>query len=278
MPSENTILKLYPLGDLHLGANNVDWDAFVKVRDMIAKDPNAYWLGMGDLADSITPNDKRWDSRVTDWKRLKKGDDADHDDTNLSNEQGELVDSALGPIWHKCIGLLKGNHEETVERMHYVNIIRWLCHKHDLAYLHYSALIRLEIAVAKKVVLVDIFAEHGGAGGGTDGNAVNNHSKRLDDFEFDIALKGHVHKRWISRRTVTRWGPTRPLKRTRLLVGSGTFLKGYEQGFTAYPERKGLAPNEIGSCVVLIRPRAHAYAGRDVLIDAVYTEAMEMLS
>ena len=98
VPNEATVVKIFPFGDIHLGATNCDYDRALAVRDMIAKDKNAYWLGMGDVLDSITPSDKRWDAQILDWKRLKKRE-GDRDESTLIIDQLELAERFFAPIW-----------------------------------------------------------------------------------------------------------------------------------------------------------------------------------
>ena len=285
VPSEGTLVKIYPFGDIHLGATNCDYERAEKVRDMIAADPNARWIGMGDVLDSITPHDKRWDSQITDWRRLKRKDDPDqHDESNLVIEQMELAERFFAPIWTKCLGFHSGNHEDMVAKYHFVDVAKKLCHDNAVVYLGYTALTRLEICIGGngkdgefqgQTIALDIFSEHGGAGGGTEGNAINQLHKRFEQYRADILLKGHVHRRGISKRSEIQWGPSRPIHRTRLAILTGHFLQGYAMNATAYPERKSMAPSELGSTVILIKPRRLRSGGP--LLDAINVEAMEML-
>lgn len=279
VPSESTLVKIYPLGDIHLGATNCDYDRALAVRDLIAADPKAYWIGMGDVLDAITPSDKRWDSQITDWRRLKKRE-GDHDESTLVIDQLDLAERFFAPIWQRCLGFHAGNHEDAIAKYHFVDVTKKLCRDHDVPYLGYTAMTRLEIktmggADQGQTVAVDIFSEHGGSGGGTEGNAVNQLVKRFEQFRADIILKGHVHRRAISKRSEIQWGPTQPIHRTRLAILTGHFLHAYAIGATAYPERKSMAPSELGSTVILIRPRRLSRGGP--ILDAVNVEALQLL-
>ena len=284
VPNEATVVKIFPFGDIHLGATNCDYDRALAVRDMIAKDKNAYWLGMGDVLDSITPSDKRWDAQILDWKRLKKRE-GDRDESTLVIDQLELAERFFAPIWGKCLGFHSGNHEDVIAKYHFVDVAKKLCRDHDVAYLGYTAMTRLEIVSAAKApgtnegsqtINLDIFSEHGGSGGGTEGNAINQLTKRFEQFRADILLKGHVHRRGISKRSEIQWGSVKPIHRTRLAILTGHYLQGYAIGATAYPERKSMAPSELGSTVILIRPRRLGRGGP--ILDAVNTEALAMFA
>ena len=59
---------LYPLGDVHFGSANCDVQAFDDVVMEIRQNPKALWIGMGDMVESIAPNDKRWHAGGVDEK------------------------------------------------------------------------------------------------------------------------------------------------------------------------------------------------------------------
>ena len=46
---------LYPLGDTHMGVVHFDEDLFREKVAEIKNQKNAFWLGMGDYGDCITP-------------------------------------------------------------------------------------------------------------------------------------------------------------------------------------------------------------------------------
>ena len=49
--------RLYPIGDLHMGASNCAEDKLSRLVSRIAADPNAYWISGGDLPDAVIIND-----------------------------------------------------------------------------------------------------------------------------------------------------------------------------------------------------------------------------
>jgi len=185
-----------------------------------------------------------------------------------------LGEKELKPILtpEKCLGLLEGNHERTMADHFYTDLTRRLCKRYDLPYLGQTALIRWIFRRSTKTgVPIHIFAEHGATGGGTDGNSINDMGKRLIQWDADIFLKGHVHKRAVFRKTRLAWGTKRLVTRRHILALTGTYLKGYEEGGLTYSEQKGYPPNELGGTVILIKP----FEG---MLDAVYSDALELLS
>ena len=53
LPSRSVPLKLYALGDIHVGALNCAEDEFMKMVRIIAKEPHALWVGGGDYCMSL---------------------------------------------------------------------------------------------------------------------------------------------------------------------------------------------------------------------------------
>jgi hypothetical protein len=250
-------VDIYPIGDIHAGAGACDIGHFRRTVAQVAADKSARWLGMGDYGDFILPEDPRWKMSVLDWKRLgyRKGRP---DLRNLAGEYRDMIRAELAPIKDQCIGLLDGNHDDYMKDRYHLDVVAELCEDMKAPYLGYTALIRVEIAVDDggrgRVWPFTIFAEHGAAGGGTDGNAINSLQKRGMEFDADVYLKGHVHKRSTGpSRIVLGWGKKKIAVRDKVFVLTGTYLKGYSDSETTYGERKGYPPNEIGGTVVRIK-------------------------
>ncbi len=226
---------------------------------------------MGDYADCILPSDPRWSMRGLDWKRIGRDAKGLPDVGDLAQEQIDLVDSFFGPIWSKCIGLLEGNHEQVFERHYFANLTKRLARNHDVPYLGQTALVKLTVDDGLKHAYSPvIFAEHGATGGGTPGNAINSLAARLNQWDADILLKGHVHRRAILRHVGFGWGVHKLVASHRVIVLTGSYLKGYAEGETTYSERKAYPPNELGGTCVLVHPRSRT-------IDAVNVEALDLL-
>lgn len=253
-------LHLYPLGDVHLGAAACDIELFRRTVSMIARDPHARWLAMGDMGDLVMPSDPRWSMDNHDWKRLGfvRGRPSVSD---LASEHRDLITRELDPIAEKCEGVILGNHEYMFSRHYFIDIARYLADRFKVPMLGYTALLRYEIEIKRGAKAhhetwpITILAEHGAAGGGTDGNAVNSLQKRGLEFHADVYLRGHVHKLGITQRTEHCWGPKGMVPRDRIFMLTGTYLKGYSEGEVTYGERKGYAPNELGGGVVILDPR-----------------------
>jgi hypothetical protein len=274
LAGRGSVIKLYAIGDTHLGAPACDVELLRKTIAQVAADPNAYWIGMGDYADCIAPGDKRWRLRTIDWNKIGRDARGNLDISDLAGWMEGLVEKEFAPILNseKCLGLLEGNHEREFADHYFVDLTRRICKRHDLAYLGQTALIRWMFKrSAKGNATIDIFAEHGATGGGTPGNSINNMATRLSGWDADVLLKGHVHKRhtW----TVSRlgWGPKEMTERPQVLCLTGTYLKGYQVGELPYSEQKAYAPSELGGTVVLIKPFERELA-------AMYSDALGMIA
>jgi len=115
--------KVYPLGDLHVGAAGFDEAGFVRRVKSIKDDPSAYWLGMGDYCDFITHTDrKRFDARMyAEWM---------YTPDNLADPgtaQRDVFLDLTRPIWDRCLGLIEGNHEATMLKWQTRDIYREMC-------------------------------------------------------------------------------------------------------------------------------------------------------
>jgi len=98
---------IYPLGDIHAGVVHcAEKQIKAKVRE-ISENPFALWIGMGDMADCITPGDRRWDdSVIAPWV----------DRQNIAESCRNWLVKLFEPVKDKCIGILEGNHELTMRK------------------------------------------------------------------------------------------------------------------------------------------------------------------
>jgi hypothetical protein len=216
---------------------------------------------MGDYGDLIMPSDPRWSFTGHDWKNLGFANGRPNVD-NLGDEHRAMIARELDPIASQCLGILEGNHERMMSKHYFVDIARYLANRFNAPFLAYTALLRLEIESKRgpkdhgRIWSVDVFAEHGATGGGSDGNSLNSVQKRGNEFRADVYLKGHVHKLGISQRTELGWSARALTTRDRVFVLTGTYLKGYSEFETTYGEYKAYPPNELGGAVVILDPKA----------------------
>ena len=253
--SANDVIDIIGLGDIHLGNVGCDKKHLQEIIDYIKGKKNCYWLGMGDMVETINVNDKRFDPKSIDPSyRI-----ADLDD--LSTKQFADICKMLRPIKDKCIGLLTGNHEETSRLHYYRDVTLDLCRELNTQYLSYDAFIRLKFKRNSRPsggLIYTIYATHGFGGSRRNGPKVS----RLEDlaaaFDADIIMVGHEHKKIIAppitKLRCPHEGALRLESRKQLAIMTGSFLKGYIPGAITYVEKKGYAPADLGVVKIMIKP------------------------
>jgi len=241
----NTV-KIKPIFDIHWGNRYCDKRA---LKEYLAENNDylTYFIGGGDLMDSIVVTDKRYEKHA--------------DDTGVKpiiDTQVNEISEVLMPYKDKIIGLGRGNHEDTVIKKCGTDPAERVCEKLDCTYLGYSGLIRLQLFEGKggRGRTVTIRWHHGWGGGSrTQGADLTKYSKDLMYWDADIFLYGHVHRKQSDR--VPRLGLSGEvlISKPKLMGICGTFLKTYSKTTDAsYSEKAGYPPTEIGGLVVNIQP------------------------
>jgi hypothetical protein len=283
--SRSDTFTIYPLGDVHIGHRGSREDALSAYVKRIAADPNAYWIGLGDYLDCIMRHDpKRFDVReLALWMTL-----ADQDDIVKAQRDRFLV--LTRPIWGKCLGLLKGNHEDAIRRHHerdvygdilsavaeespYCTEVDKLEHKTgaELAF-GYSGILRLVFRRGSdggsvRSWSLPTFLHHGAGGGKLKGAKALNLQRVAGWADVGLVIMGHVHDEVIE--PVNRIGTDTNgnLVNNRIMtMVSGTFLDTWCKDGAAYVENALYPPGSIGTPYVVVRPgldEAHPLAARE---------------
>ena len=266
-PSRTDKYYLYPLGDLHLGVMHCDENLLkAKVKE-IKETPNAYWLGMGDYGDCVTPSDfKRWEGRiVAPWMR-------DHID-NIGPTQVEYVDDILSPIWGKCLGLIEGNHDDNIRRYNHYDFMTELLKRANgkreppwdkVPYAGVQCFVNLQFHRVKTtqqssphVDQVIIHARHGEGSAHTSGARALAVLRLAQTFvNANITLMGHLHGQEapdLPERLILK---NRQIKSfDGIATMTGAWLKAYAQGVPpCYLERWGTPPSQLGCPRIVIEP------------------------
>lgn len=252
--SRSESVTLYPLGDIHLGAAACDLDSLRATIAEVRDDPEALWLGMGDYAEAIVLQDKRFDLKSVDPRFLPRLDD-------VANACFEELADLFAPVAKKCIGLLVGNHEETLRLKFSQDVHGALCLRLGLKNLGYDSLIRWKFVRPNgSSSTVRVFASHGTIAGRRDGTKVNRIEDLARNFDADLYLVGHGHSQ-IAHRSVQLQVPSdgtlKMQERLRLGCMTGTFRRSYQEGTRDYSEKSHFAPPVIGCPRIRIRPWAH---------------------
>lgn len=176
---DTEFVQLVGFGDLHIGAKTYNEKKAFEVRDYI-KDNNCIWLGMGDFQECAT--------------KRSVGSGV-YDQTMTPEEQVNYTLDLLTPIADKCIGYVKGNHEERIYKDTGIDIGNWVCGHLGIPYNEWEFF--GIISAPKKCYTV--YAIHSYTSAKTGGLALNKTEQDIEKMlgSVDIIMKGHTHKRIV---------------------------------------------------------------------------------
>lgn len=250
---------LYGLGDMHLGVVHCDEGRLrEKVAEIKCLGKKAFWIGMGDYGDLVTPSDfKRWDGKIlAPW--MKGNED------NIGPTQVRKVDEILRPIWGQCLGLIEGNHDENIRKYNHYDFMKELLlkanEKHDVPYAGVDCFIRLNFKRENSNEAHDIIihARHG------EGHARTSGARALAVLRLatsmvnaHITLSAHLHGQEspdIPERLVLKGGRIKSFE--TIAVMTGAWIRAYMQGVPpCYLERWGSPPSTLGCPRIVIEPQ-----------------------
>lgn len=238
----NTILVW---GDWHIGKIGVDYKAIERFIRRLKREKRTRWIHMGDYIEAIYPHDPRFNV-------------LEHGKKNVVASKEEfirLVDDVAG--W-QLITILKGNHEEKIERL-MGEMHKEVCERLDTMVGDTAVGIELYFpnGVKKKMFLIHGRHTYRMNSGFVERDEVNKKikmRKMFSKFSGDILGQGHAHDLFVvepvkdemldfderglhfkEREVDNRW-----------YFCSGTALKGYPLGYTSYEELYHYAPYRIG--------------------------------
>ena len=250
--SDRWLIK--PLGDIHLGSVNCDEALLDKDIQWILKN-DAFWIGMGDYCEFISPKDVRFRPEDTaPWCRSEK---------DIAEAQIRRLVGKLGPIKHLCIGLCKGNHEDQIYDRYdnnvYARLLRHLKFEDRRIRLDTRGFIRLifrrQTGDSKhSSKTVDIFVEHGYGGGRMEGAPALALGRLAKNYHAQIFMEGHRHRElsMVDERISARG--SKLVGEKLALICSGTYLKSWQIDTEIYAERRQYPPKPTGTPVVEIVP------------------------
>jgi len=268
--SRSAVLKIWIMADIHYANKGCHLALLKKHIKEIQNDPCAYWIGLGDYADYISYDDKRFDpSEILQ-------DIAVADLGNLGQILTSRVDDLFAPIRDKCLGLAYGNHEWRYMRdKDQQGLHQWLCTQMGVPNLGYSFLMNLTfVRVAQKNLrqkVLDtvpdktgstrwslrLYGHHGAGGASTFTGKANRLAKFMQAFDADIYMCAHVHgEQSLAIPRIGADEKCQTLKeRAALGVITGSYLKTYQLGVGAgYGERAGYGPSFLGAAVLHVEP------------------------
>lgn len=247
--------KIVPLGDVHLGNCNCDLQAFKDMVSWIQSKDDCLWVGMGDYIDAINYSDKRFDPKTISTKYLVEGDI----DKCIQMQIQDFVD-IIRPIKDKCIGLLRGNHEEAIRQHYHFDVLYEIAKELALPrkmLLYDTAVIRLHFDRDKSKSRhdYDMFLAHGNVAGRSQGAKANRINELHKFFLADIYLLAHSHIKQAQLGTLLYFNNRGTLCKKKVIDAyTGCFLRGYERDKTSYVEKWLYPPTDIGCIKIELKP------------------------
>ena len=253
--SRSSQIELVPIGDIHLGVKNCDIKELKRVIKYVEKTPDCYWLGMGDYLECIKHTDKRFDSICIPKRYLE---DLDIIVQVQLEDFIDLFKPILTPAQEggKCLGIHRGNHENTVRRDHGEDVVRTLTKTYGLRDLWFKAITRMVFQRTGSSRSFDIHSMHGHGGGRKPGSNVNMMSELPKDISSSVHLMGHVHKLNFGHEVLLGCPQNvMTLKANEIIWAiTGSFFRTYNENSTSYGEQAGYPPTVIGVPKITFSP------------------------
>ena len=240
----------YALGCAHRPIGETDlWKAWIKE---VRADKNAFALLCGDTLDF---------ARTHYREHLRSYRSDRNSQIAIDKWVGEEVEEVardLRPIRDKIVGAILGNHaHETVDG---INSEQLLCQKLGIPYLGVMGALRLDFMEGEtRRHTLTLVAHH--TGGSRSAGSAGADVKQLENFEAkwdaDIYVLSHTHRRLahkVPQLAVQQRGEPRVIERTKVLIRTGTLLKGYGEDspradrphFPSYAEEAAYRPTDLG--------------------------------
>ena len=252
-------IQIIPLGDIQLGAQGVDKERLRGYIEWGLAQGNVYFLGMGDYIDVMSAGNRQAYRSVRLYDSVRNA--MQEKAQGLVEEFLKLMKGSEG----RWLGILEGDHLFEFEdgSTSDTRIAQGL----GTSYLGNCAMIGLSFrrANTKTTMRCVLWAHHGAGGGLTPHAPLLRLVQVMRDFEADIYLIGHQHKKPVLKHPriyLSEKPPYRLVAKNKILAGTGGFFQGYQQGSVlpsgrpggSYVEKRMLPPVALGSVVVKIRP------------------------
>jgi hypothetical protein len=259
-------LLLMPVGDIQWAGDTAEVALGMLQRHIKwGVDHGAYFIGMGDYIDTFSPSNRAKLSGAGFYDTALKAMDRD-----AEARVKEIYNLALKPSKGRWLGLLEGHHYHAFRDG--TTSDQLLAKMIDAPFIGTSAYVRLVFPrggsdAKQSTGNVTIWCHHGQGSSAAAGGAINRLARVVSAWDADIYLMGHHHK--VGAQPLDYIRPVFPsngaphlLHGTKLLVATGSFLKGYIVGRKdgdvprgGYVESGMMNPVQLGAPLVKIRPR-----------------------
>jgi hypothetical protein len=173
MGLEKSLIRLYPIVCLHLGAAQCDIKFIREHIRRIKNDPNGYWIYMGDGGECVT--------------KLSKG--GLYEQLLSPQHQQDMLIELLDPIRDKGLFGIRGNHGNRIDKESGLSFDKTLCVGLGIPYMGVSTMLNLVVNRSS----YDLFFHHGA----TSGSALQSKVSRAEVFgkfiDADALFTAHSH-------------------------------------------------------------------------------------
>jgi len=258
----STVCRIYPLGDIHIGAASCNETLLKQWVATVKADPHASVICMGDMIDAIGPRDPRWNvDGLASWLSVQ-------DMMDICAAQKDRLFKFIAPICSKVICCVEGNHERAIKRHYerdiYSEIVQGIRErgghgqdvKLQLGYYGWMHLVFQRFGKRAKGSsrLVTLNIHHGYVGGRLAGAKALSMQRWLFTHAADVVLMGHSHNLGIQIEAVEKISKAgKLLMQKRLGCYTGTFMSGSGEG-ESYSEVKGYLPMPASTMVLEVAP------------------------
>jgi len=248
--TDNIYIK--PIFDIHIGTKYTNYKMLEWHIDLLKDNPNAYFILGGDMCEFITRKDKRYtEEEISPFCYGK---------TDIAKTQIDYFVDMFKPIMNKCIGLIKGNHEQSIESKYersIVDTIFDLTGTNNSIYLGSGGFICISIIQSDKTRMYTKFYVHHGFGSGRKkGSAVNLLEDSFANYDADCILMGHRHIQIDTANVLLkpRGKKVIPIERPAAFCGSYRNENATIPNNDNYVLRSGLTPTVAGGYTVELNP------------------------
>jgi hypothetical protein len=247
-------ITIIPIGDIQLGAPGCDLDRLKQDVDW-GVEHAALFIGMGDYVDVASPSNRQ-------QLRAVKLYDSVHNALRTDAERriDELME-IFAPTVGSWLGLLEGHHyydfdDGTTTDTRLANLL-------NTTFLGSCALIELHFlrSTGNGRRSFTIFAHHGQGSGRSVAAPLASLERVALSFEADLYLMAHQHKKTTAPLSLLYKSGDKLRHKVRRLVGTGGYLRGYQQGSQvsgrpggSYVEKALMNPVELGAVRVHLKP------------------------
>ena len=258
--------NLYLISDIHEGTILQHEHGLERMMEMVLSDKNNYVAILGDLAEGITIDDKRYDPATTD----------DRSPTPL--QQYKALVELFKPIKDRIIVVLEGNHDYKISSRYGNGVRDIFCSSLSVPFGTYSCKLAIGDRRGKLQYKAHLTHGFGNVNSSADdpvrqeANMFLSLKRKLAPLAGDCAIHamGHTHKLLvkppISKLYLADDGErirqhyTKADYRSeyidpdlRWYVNTGSFYKNFHMGESGYAERFGYAPTQLGFCVAEVQ-------------------------